>query len=202
MTSNYQKQLLEDLHDPQSYGKPLAGWKGQTEIFRDPAAPRAHGALTAALADTFVEQTYVLVLLRRAVRVYRGYELESHGSPKLRAPFGMDHDSFRLNLVAARKPGVPDGLWWSPARPSLSIDHLRLGSMHRAENRGGTSIKLEWNRLDYYVEAELAANTLVYAGRAAPQQDSAAYGGKQYGGGTMQFRLLAAPARICKYNAE
>ena len=198
MISSYQKELLDDFLLPESYGKPLAAWKGQTEFFQDPAAPKAPGALSPSLAATFVEQAYVLLKLRRAVRVYRGYE-----SAGLRAPYGVDHPSFYQGLVSQRRPGTPDGLWWSPSRPSLSIDHLGLGSIHRADDRARTAIKLEWNRLDHYIEAVLPPDTLVYAGRVAPQQESPAYGGKRYGGSAMQFRLMALPTQIIKtYAAE
>jgi hypothetical protein len=60
---------------PNSYGTPLAGWKGQTEFSEIPALLRSPGALPPDLASTFIEEIYVLVTLQRAVRVYRGFEI-------------------------------------------------------------------------------------------------------------------------------
>jgi hypothetical protein len=120
----------------------------------------------------------------RKISIYRGYETAG-----LDAPFGKDQASYIRGLLAQRKPGRPDGLWWTPSRPSTEIESLKLPNMHRAEHRINSAIKLEWNRLDYYVESELPLASLVYVGRAAPQQESAAYGGKKLGGGGFQFRL-------------
>ena len=78
----------------------------------------------------------------------------------------------------------------------MAIDDLKLSGMHRAEHRSNSAIKLEWNRLDYYLESELPVGSLVYVGRAAPQQESAAYGGKKLGGGGFQFRLTQAPETL------
>jgi hypothetical protein len=75
----------------------------------------------------------------------------------------------------------------------MAIDNLGLPSLHRSEHRDRAAIKLEWNRIDYYLEGELPAGALVYVGRAAPQQESALYGDQKYGGGRIQFRLTAAP---------
>src|SRR5262245_44224168 len=119
MLTNYQRMVLDDLNSPDSYGKPLLGWKGEKEFFRDREAPAHVSALSADLASTFVEQVYFFLTCRRPVRVYRGFEAEG-----LRAPYGMDHRSFVLGLVRSRRPGRPDGLWWTPARPSASIDKL------------------------------------------------------------------------------
>jgi hypothetical protein len=47
--------------------------------------------------------------------------------------------------------------------------------------------------MDTWIEAELAAGSLVYVGRAAPQQETAAYGGGKLGGGDFQFRLTQPP---------
>jgi hypothetical protein len=73
-----------------------------------------------------------------------------------------------------RKPGKPDGLWWTPARPSMAIDNMHLPDMHRSEHRDSAAIKLEWNRIDYDLESELPVGALVYVGRAAPQHCMAA----------------------------
>jgi hypothetical protein len=78
----------------------------------------------------------------------------------------------------------------------MEIDGMRLPAMHRAEHRNDAAIKLEWNRLDYYLESELPIGSLVYVGRAAQQQESAAYGGKKLGGGGFQFRLTNPPERL------
>ena len=67
--------------------------------------------------------------------------------------------------------------------------------MHRSEHRDSAAIKLEWNRIDYYLQSDLPLGALVYVGRAAPQQESALYGGKKYGGGAIQFRLTVSPER-------
>jgi hypothetical protein len=80
----------------------------------------------------------------------------------------------------------------------MSIDDLKLSSMHRADDRENSAIKLEWNRLDFYVEGQLPAGSLVYVGRAAPQQERAAYGGKRFGGGGYQFRLTVSPERVLR----
>ena len=107
----------------------------------------------------------------------------------LAAPFGKDHPSFVRGLVASRNPGKPDGLWWTPARPSLAVENMGLSSMHRNEPRSGAAVTLEWNRMDYWIEAELRPGAFIYVGRTAPQQEAAAYGGRKYGGGSFQFRL-------------
>jgi hypothetical protein len=194
MLTNYQKDLIADLNQPRSYGKPIAVWKGRTEILRTSAVLTHLGPLTPDLAFTFIEETYALVKLQGAISVYRGYETAG-----LTAPYGMDHPSFIHGLVAGRRPGTPDGLWWSPARPSKSIDNLGLSAMHRAEDRANSAVKLEWNRLDYYLEGELPLGAMVYVGRAAPQQDSALYGGQSYGGGAFQFRLTEPPERAFRW---
>jgi hypothetical protein len=187
MLTNYQKMLLQDLTSPTSYGTPLIGWKGQFEFHRAPTAPPAP-PLSPDYARTFVEETYFLLRTQRTVTLYRGFETKG-----LQAPFGMDHPSFFRNLVSQRKPGTPDGWWWSPARPSKSIDNLGLSDIHRAEDRDNPAVLTEWNRLDYYLEADLPIGSLVYVGRAAPRQEGALYGGKRYAGGGFQFRLTAAP---------
>ena len=191
MLTNYQKMLLQDLTSPTSYGTPLIGWKGQTEFHRapsPPASPPTPGPLSMDLAKTFVEETYFLVRTTRTVTLYRGFETKG-----LQAPFGMDHPSFYKNLISQRRPGTPDGRWWSPGRPSKSIDNLGLSEMHRAEDRDNSAVLTEWNRLDYYLEADLPTGSLVYVGRAAPQQESALYGGTKYAGGGFQFRLTVGP---------
>lgn len=188
MLTNYQQMMLDDLRSPNSYGLPLVGWIGLLEFFRDPQATPAAAPLTMDLAATYVDRVYFLLRTQRPVRVYRGYETAG-----LRAPFGVDHPSFILGLVQSRHPGSPDGWWWTPARPSKSIDGLRLPDMHRAEDRGNASIKRQWNRLDYYLEAELPPGVLLYVGRAAPQQEQALYGSGQYTGGAIQFRLTKPP---------
>lgn len=188
MLTNYQKTLIDDLSGPNSYGAPLVAWKGPAEFLRNTGAPAQPGALSVSLASTFVEQVYVLIRVTRPVHLYRGFETEN-----LQAPFGLDHPSFIQGLVAQRNPGKPDGMWWSPARPSMAIDDLKLPDMQRSEHRGGAAVKLEWNRIDYYLEGELNAGNLVYVGRASPQQESALYGGQKYAGGAIQFRLTVAP---------
>jgi hypothetical protein len=188
MLSEYQKSLLEDVAGRNGYGSALIAWKAQQEFLRSAVKGTAGIALSTQLALTFVEQVYVLVRTTRKISIYRGYETEG-----LDAPFGKDHPSYIRGLVAQRKPGKPDGLWWTPDRPSMAIDDLRLPEMHRAEHRNNSAIKLEWNRLDYYLESELGVGSLIYVGRAAPQQESAAYGGKKLGGGGFQFRLTGPP---------
>ena len=201
MLTNYQKDLLGDLNQPTTYGKPAVAWKNQTEIFRNPSIPVRLGSLPANLALTFVEETYALVKLERAVPVYRGYETAG-----LTAPYGKDHQSFVQGLIATRKPSTPDGRWWSPSRPSKSIDNLGLSAMHREEDRDNPAITREWNRLDYFLEGDLPVGAWVYVGRAAPQQEKAAFGGKTYGGGAFQFRLTEDPERafrsLKRYNAS
>lgn len=191
MLSPYQKTLLEDVDGPTGYGSALIAWKGQQEFFRSRAPGTVGTPLASDLALTFVEQVYVLLRTGRKISIYRGYETAG-----LDAPFGKDHPSYMRNLLAQRRPGRPDGLWWTPSRPSMEIDDLKLSGMHRAEHRSNSAIKLEWNRLDYYLESELPLSSLVYVGRAAPQQESAAYGGKRLGGGGFQFRLTQAPETL------
>jgi hypothetical protein len=190
MLTNYQKMLIGDLSGANSYGTPLVGWKRQLEFLRNAGAPPQPGALDANLASAFVEDVYVLLRTGRVVQVYRGFEVAG-----LKAPFGMDHPSFIQGLLAQRKPGTPDGLWWTPARPSMAIDNMRLPDIHRSEHRDSAAIKLEWNRIDFYLQSELPAGALIYVGRAAPQQESALYGGKRYGGGGVQFRLTTSPEK-------
>ena len=188
MMTKVQKDLLDDLKAPTSYGRPLIGWKGHLEFYKDPRAPATPGPLSASLAATFIEESYFLLAIQRPVRVYRGYETQG-----LRAPYGVDHPSFALGLVQSRRPGTPDGWWWTPARPSKSVDNLGLSSAHRSEDRAGSAVKLEWNRIDFWLEAELPVGAVVYVGRAAAQQESTLYGGRKYGGGGIQFRLTNPP---------
>ena len=75
----------------------------------------------------------------------------------------------------------------------MAIDDLRPSDMHRGEHRDSNAVKLKWNRLDVYLESELLPGELVYVGRAAPQQESALYGGAKYSGGGTQFRLTRSP---------
>ena len=189
MLSHYQTELMKDLQSSDSYGTPLVGWNGQAAIYRAPNAPPNLQSLASELFLTFVESTYFLIKTRRAIRIYRGYETEG-----LTAPYGQDHPSYIQGLVASRNPGRPDGKWWTPARPSAEIDNLRLSELQRTDARVGAAIKLEWNRLDFFIESELPIGSLVYAGRTAPQQESKIYGGKKLGGGAMQFRLISDPA--------
>jgi hypothetical protein len=186
--TKYQRMMLEDLSEPNSYGQPLIGWIGHIEFYRRPEAPTQPTALTVDLAETFVDQVYFLVSIQRIVRVYRGFETAG-----LRAPYGEDHPSFIHGLVQSRCPGTHDGLWWTPARPSKSVDRLHLSEMHRAEDRTNSAVTLTWNRLDFYLEAELRPGSLVYVGRTAPQQERALYGSGWYSGGAMQFRITVAP---------
>ncbi len=190
MLTPYQQMLLKDVGAPDGYGTPLAGWKGQQQFFKGPPDPTRLTALTPDLAQTYVEGVYILLRTKRKILIYRGYETAG-----LEAPFGRDHPSFLRNLVSQRRPGTPDGWWWTPARPSMEIDDLRLPAMQREQHRADAGIKLEWNRLDFYLESELPLGSLIYVGRAAPQQETAAYGGKRYGGGGYQFRLTDSPDR-------
>ena len=48
----------------------------------------------------------------------------------------------------------------------------------------------------FLLESETAFGLLIYVGRAAPQQETAAYGGKRFGGGGCQFRLTDSPDRV------
>lgn len=187
----YQKTLLNDVSGPTGYGSALIAWKGQQEFFRSGSLGTVGTPLTADLALTFIEQVYALLRTGRKISIYRGYETAG-----LDAPFGKDHPSYMRNLLTQRKPGRPDGLWWTPSRPSMEIDDLKLSEMHRTEHRSNSAIKLEWNRLDYYLESELPIGSLVYVGRAAAQQESAAYGGKKLGGGGFQFRLTQTPETL------
>lgn len=193
MITPYQQMLLQDVGAADGYGTPLAGWKGQIQFFQGPPDPARLAALAPDLAQTFVEGAYILLRTKRTIPVYRGFETAG-----LEAPFGKDHPSFYRNLVILRRPGKPDGWWWTPARPSMEIDNLSLSSMHREEHRNNAAIKLEWNRLDFYLEGELPLGSLIYVGRAAAQQESAAYGGKRYSGGGYQFRLTDPPDRILR----
>jgi hypothetical protein len=100
-----------------------------------------------------------------AITLYHGFETAG-----LRAPFGEDHPSYILGLLKERNPSRPDGRWWTPQRPSASIDNLGLSDLHRGEDRDSSAITLKWNRLDRYAEGQLAGGSLVYVGRAAPQK--------------------------------
>jgi hypothetical protein len=61
----------------------------------------------------------------------------------------------------------------------MEIDDLRLPAMQREQHRADAGIKLEWNRLDFYLESELPPGSLIYVGRAAPQQETAVRQHKQ-----------------------
>jgi hypothetical protein len=191
MLTPYQKDLLADVDGRDGYGTALIAWKGQQEFYRSSAKGIIGTPLSPDLALTFVEQVYIFLRTTRKISIYRGYETAG-----LDAPFGKDHPSYIRGLVTQRKPGKPDGLWWTPSRPSMEIDNLRLAAVHRAEHRDNAAVKLEWNRLDYYLESELPIGCLIYVGRAAPQQESMAYGGKKLGGGGFQFRLTDSPERM------
>src|SRR5580658_467950 len=194
MPTPYQQLLLKDVGGPHGYGTPLAGWKGQQQFFTGSPDPIRLTALSSELAQTFVEWIYILVRTKRAISIYRGYETAG-----LEALFRRDHPSFLRNLLSQRRPGRPDGLWWIPTRPRMAIDNLRLASMHREQHRADAGIKLEWNRLDYYLESELPSGALIYGGRAAPQQENAAYGAHRYGGCGYQFRLTDSPERVLRW---
>lgn len=194
MRTTYQQSLLSDLLAHSSYGSPLIGWKDGQLIFRADGNLPAIGALEPMHWPTFVQNTYFLLKTSRLVRVYRGYE-----TPGLKAPYGTDHPSFYLSLIKNRNPARPDGRWWSPARPALAIDSLRVSSAARLSARSGSAIAKEWNRLDYWIEAELPIGALVYVGRASPQQDALAYGGERYGGGDFQFRLRDNPETVFRW---
>ena len=192
MLSGFQESLFQELKSPFGYGSVLVGWKGQTELLRSSDAPAHPGPLRPEpdgdLTLSFIQQTYFLVRTTRSVTVYRGYETAG-----LKAPYGKDDQSFILGLVSTRKPGRPDSRWWTPARPTLAIESLGLSDMHAAEPRARLAVTKKWNRLDYWLEADLRPGTLVYVGRASAQQDEAAYGSGRYGGGDFQFRLIDAP---------
>ena len=93
-----------------------------------------------------MDRSYFLLATGRSIKVYRGFETAG-----LKAPFGKDHASYVLDVLAERKPGGPNGQWWMPRRPSASIDNLRLSDLHQSDDRDNPAITLEWNRLDYYV---------------------------------------------------
>ena len=184
--------LLKDVGaTPGGYGTPLIAWKNQLQVFKGPPYTGLLGALPMHLAQTFMGGFYVLLKTKRPISIYRGYETEG-----LEAPFGKDHPSFIRNLVSSRNPGKPDGFWWTPARPSMAIDSLKLSSMHRSQHQANSAIKSEWNRLDYYLESELPIGSTIYVGRAAAQQESAAYGAARLGGGGFQFRLTEPSEKI------
>jgi hypothetical protein len=189
--SCYTQELLQDVGGPDGYGTALVTWKDQHEIFRANDLGTTPAVLTPDLTSTFVERVYILVRTRREITIYRGYE-----SKGLDAPFGRDHPSYIRNLVSQRRPGTPDGRWWTPSRPSMVIDRLGVSDMHRAEHRASSAIRLEWNRLDYYLESQLPIGSLIYVGRAAPQQESKVYGSHKYGGGGFQFRLTQRPETL------
>lgn len=193
MDSSFQKMMIEDLTGPNGYGRILIGWTGQSEFVKDANQPILLGSLPKELADTFVDRTYFLLSTQRPVTLYRGFETGG-----LTAPFGRDHPSFILQVLAERKPAIPDGYWWSSRRPSASIDALRLADLHRGEDRDSLAITMKMNRLDYYVEGSLPRGSLVYVGRAAPQQEDALYGRQLYSGGGLQFRLPLAPSRMLR----
>jgi len=146
MLTDLQQQMLTDFGDSYGYGRVLVGWNGQTEIFKDPAGPPLlPGPLDRRLAGTFIQQSYFLVSTQRPIKLYRGFE-----SAGLSAPFGKDHPSYILGLVAKRDPGRPDRQWWMPKRPSISIDNLGLPDLHRGEDRADAAILREWNGCGYF----------------------------------------------------
>jgi hypothetical protein len=194
MLTNSQQMMISDFTGRQGYGRLLIGWKGRSEIFKDASGPPTSlGPLDPDVANTFVEQSYFLLMTLRPINLYRGFETAG-----LQAPYGRDHPSYILNLLTQRKPGRPDGRWWTSRRPSASIDDLKLPDLHRGEDRDGAAVTREWNRLDFYIEGELPIGSHVYVGRAAPQQESALYGGQRYSGGAIQFRLPESPDRMLR----
>jgi hypothetical protein len=193
MLSSFQELMMEDIGGPNGYGRILVGWTGQSEFIRNTKELAPSGPLANDLVYTFVDGTYFLVSTQRPVTLYRGFETAG-----LTAPYGKDHPSFIFQVLTKRNPGTPDGHWWSPRRPSASIDNLRLSDLHRGEDRDSLAITLKMNRLDYYLEGSLPSGSLVYIGRAAPQQEDALFGRQLYSGGGMQFRLPLPPGRMLR----
>lgn len=193
MLSSFQKLMTEDIGGPNGYGQILVGWTGQSDFVKNTKAAAPLGPLVKDLVNTFVDGTYFLISTQRPVTLYRGFETTG-----LTAPYGKDHASFISQVLAKRNPGTPDGHWWSSRRPSASIDDLRLADLHRSEDRDSLAITLKMNRLDYYLEGSLPPGSLVYVGRAAPQQEDALFGRQLYCGGGMQFRLPLPPGRMLR----
>ena len=193
MISSFQNMMMGDLGGPNGYGRILVGWTGRSEFVRNTKDVVLLGPLAKDLAQTFVDGTYFLLSTQRPVTLYRGFETAG-----LTAPYGKDHPSFIFQVLVDRKPGAPDGYWWSSRRPSASIDNLSLSDLHRGEDRDSLGITLKMNRLDYYLEATLGPGSLVYVGRAAPQQEDALFGPQLYSGGGMQFRLPVPPDRMLR----
>ena len=59
--------------------------------------------------------------------------------------------------------------------------------MHRETDRNNVAVTRGFNRLDYYLEGTLQPGSAIYVGRATRQQEEAAFGGKNYPGGAIQF---------------
>ena len=66
-----------------------------------------------------------------------------------------------------------------------------LDAPQRAAHGRGCQARMEQDGL--LDRGQLPVGALVYVGRAGPQQESAAYGGQKYGGGSFQFRLSQSP---------
>ena len=105
MLTNYQKMLVDDLSGPDSYGRPLVGWKRQTEFLRNVGAPIKPGALDLDLAGTFVEEV--------AVRRFLG-PAPPHEQPPGRATITLDVSAFRR--IGAR---------WSFSTPIPCASHAK-----------------------------------------------------------------------------
>jgi hypothetical protein len=194
MLDNFQNMMIDDFGGKNGYGRIVAGWKGQAELVRECKGPLPLGPLGAHAKD-FVDGVYFLISTGRSIILYRGFETFG-----LQAPFGKDHPSFIMNLIASRNPGRPDGFWWSPRRPSASIDRLRLSDLNRGEDRDALAIRKSFNRLDYYLQGELPIGSLVYVGRAAKLREDALFGSENYSGGGIQFRLPWNPHTIlCRF---
>lgn len=190
MLDTFQKTMMADFGGENGYGTILAGWKGQSEFVRESKGPLPLGPLGGPAKD-FVDSVYFLISTRRAITLYRGFETAG-----LQAPFGKDHPSFVMKLIAHRSPSRPEGNWWSPRRPSASIDRLRLSDLHRSEDRDSLAIGKSFNRLDYYLQAELPQSSLAYVGRAAKLREDALFGSESYSGGGVQFFLPADPFQM------
>jgi hypothetical protein len=168
------------MYDPAKLSSDAAGYGLVTYLAKGPMRINASGApsagsamspaaplLRAEIAKNFLHDLYALVWTTRRLTIYRFYGTNAKAEASLL------------------------GAYWTPARPSLRIDHLGYESMHDT-SRADLSLKRAWNPMIDLVEADLAPGTHIYVGRAAPQSEM----GVRFGGGAIQFLVRMPTHRL------
>lgn len=180
--------------DCAGYGTVLRAWEGARGI-TSPARLMVHRPLSMDDARRFTLAVHVLLRTIRPITVYRFYETGSLSTLHGKEPCPVS------GTVRHRVPAEMLGGWWSPRRPSLMIDGLGVSSDHRQQDHRDIVVNKEWYEFDTCVEATLAPNSLVYAGRTAPQAEGRSFE-TDHGrtifapGGAAQFLLVRGHSSV------